>query len=234
LVCSDETSARVNGKNQWEWVFQNQEVCLHLIRPSRGQQVIDEVMDGHKPEIGVSDLFSAQKNHPAEQWQVCLAHQLRDCEYAIEAGYEIFSPKMKRLLLRAFAVHKRRSKLKANPFYQYHCDIKRRLTRCLERQPTQKDGVRLKKRFQKIKDNLFLFLEVEDVPPTNNSSEQAIRMSATFRKVTNGFRSECGAKTCLQTSAPLSTPANANHYQPSRLSKKLYLPLKISYLFKGG
>ena len=26
----------------------------------------------------VSDLSSAQKNHPAEQWQVCLASQLRE------------------------------------------------------------------------------------------------------------------------------------------------------------
>ena len=73
LVCSDETSGRVNGDNQWEWVFQNQEVCLHVIRPSRGQKVIDEVRDGHKPEIGVSDLFSVQKKHPAHQWQVGLA-----------------------------------------------------------------------------------------------------------------------------------------------------------------
>ena len=28
LVGSDETSARVHGKNQWEWVFQNKEVAL--------------------------------------------------------------------------------------------------------------------------------------------------------------------------------------------------------------
>ncbi len=39
LICSDETSVRVDGKNQWEWVFQNQEVCLHIIRPSRGAGV---------------------------------------------------------------------------------------------------------------------------------------------------------------------------------------------------
>ena len=35
LICSDETSARVNGLSQWEWVFQNAEVCIHVIRPSR-------------------------------------------------------------------------------------------------------------------------------------------------------------------------------------------------------
>jgi len=39
---------------------------------------------------------------------------------------------------------------------------------------------------------LFLFLEDATIPPTNNSSEQAIRMSTVFRKVTNGFRSDWG------------------------------------------
>ena len=32
------------------------------------------------------------------------------------------------------------------------------------------------------------------VPPTNNGSEQSIRPCVTFRKVTNCFRSEWGAK----------------------------------------
>ena len=46
LLGSDETSARVEGINHWEWVFQNEQVCLHVIRPSRGQKVIEEVMAG--------------------------------------------------------------------------------------------------------------------------------------------------------------------------------------------
>jgi transposase len=99
---------------------------------------------------------------------------------------------MKRLLLRAFTIHKRRTKLKENTLYQYRCDLKHRLAECLDIEPTHKDGIRLKKRYNKIQDNLFLFLEDASVPPTNNSSEQAIRMSTIFRKVTNGFRSEWG------------------------------------------
>ena len=97
---------------------------------------------------------------------------------------------MKRLLLRAFVIHKRQTKLKENTLYQ--CDLKRRLGKCLELQPTHKDGVRLKNRYTKIQDTLFLFLEDASVPPTNNSSEQAIRMSTIFRKVTNGLRSNWG------------------------------------------
>ena len=86
LLCSDETSARVNGKNQWERAFQNDEVCIHVIRPSRGHGVIQEVLGDHRPRVWVSDLDKAQKHHPAEQWQVCLAHQLRDCQFALEVG----------------------------------------------------------------------------------------------------------------------------------------------------
>lgn len=66
LVGRDETGVRVNGKNQWEWVFQNDQVCLPVIRPSRGKTVIDSVMAGHQPQIWVSDLFSAQATHPAQ------------------------------------------------------------------------------------------------------------------------------------------------------------------------
>jgi len=192
LICSDETGARVNGRTQWEWVFQNTEVCVHVIRPSRGQGVIHEVLGKHRPTLWVSDLYSAQQHHPAEDWQVCLAHQLRDCQFACEAGDTVFAPRMKAVLLRAFAIHKRRDTLAASTLYQYRCDLQRRVTRCLTTQPTNAHGRRLQKRYAKIQDHLFLFLEDSTIPPTNNSSEQAIRLSTVFRKVTNGFRSDWG------------------------------------------
>jgi transposase len=192
LICSDETGARVNGRTQWEWVFQNAEVCVHVIRPSRGHGVIREILGDHRPTIWVSDLYSAQKHHPAADWQVCLAHQVRDCQFALEAGDTVFAPRMKAVLLRAFAIHKRRDTLVASTLYQYRCDLQRRVARCLASQPTNPHGRRLQKRYTKIRDHLFLFLDDASIPPTNNSSEQAIRMSTVFRKVTNGFRSEWG------------------------------------------
>jgi len=192
LICSDETGARVHGRTQWEWVFQNAEVCVHMIRPSRGHGVIHEVLGDHRPTVWVSDLYSAQKNHPAEQWQVCLAHQLRDCQFAIEAGDAVFAPRMKAVLLRAFAIHKRRDTLAASTLYQCRCDLQRRVHRCLALEPANPHSRRLQKRYTKIQDHLFLFLDDAAIPPTNNASEQAIRMSTVFRKVTNGFRSEWG------------------------------------------
>ena len=89
MIYSDETSARVKGKNEWEWVFQNDDVVLHVIRPSRGAQVVHEIMGDHRPEYWVSDLYSAQRGH-GEKWQVCLAHQLRDCQHGIDSGDRVF------------------------------------------------------------------------------------------------------------------------------------------------
>jgi hypothetical protein len=57
---------------------------------SRGGDVIREVIKDHRSKVWVSDLFSTQKTQPAVDWQVCLAHQLRDCQYGIDAGDEIF------------------------------------------------------------------------------------------------------------------------------------------------
>lgn len=192
LICSDETSARVKGKTQWEWVFQNEDVCFHVMCATRGASVIYDVLGDHQPEVWVSDLFSAQKSHPAVRWQVCLAHQLRDCQFAIDAGDTVFAPGMKRLLLRAVSIHNRRESLASSTLYQYRLEIKRRLRQHLTLQPDQVDGMRLRNRYTAIQDHLFVFLDDETVPPTNNSSEQAIRMSTVFRKVTHGFRSEWG------------------------------------------
>lgn len=191
LVCSDETGARVNAKNQWEWVFQNSEVCLHIIRDSRGKQVADEVLDGHRPTYWVSDLYSSQRNH-AEKWQICLAHQLRDCEYVIEAGDKKFGECLQRIFWRATAIAKRRRRLADSTLKTYRYDLDRRLDRCISIAPKTEAGRKLKRRMLRERGNLFTFFDDREIEPTNNSSERALRPSAIFRKVTNCFRSEWG------------------------------------------
>jgi transposase len=59
--------------------------------------------------------------------------------------------------------------------------------------PINRHGIRLRKRFAKVRSNLFVFVTNRAVPYTNNASERALRPSVIFRKVTNGFRSKWGA-----------------------------------------
>src|SRR3954452_10265441 len=145
VICSDETSVRVAGRTHWNWVFQNDDVVIHVIRASRGAGVVGEVLDGHRPAIWVSDLYSAQRGHAAG-WQICLAHQLRDCTFAIEAGDAIFAPRMKVLLLRAFVLARRRHHLAASTRRQYRQRLERDLDTVMALAPTQRDGRRLRKR----------------------------------------------------------------------------------------
>jgi transposase len=63
----------------------------------------------------------------------------------------------------------------------------------------------LKERFLKHRDKLLVFLHDPDVPPTNNESERALRTSVIHRQVTNGFRSEWGAKAYAALQSVIAT-----------------------------
>ncbi len=204
IVCSDETGARVKGRNAWEWVFQNDALCVHVIRNSRAKAVAEEVMAGHKPAIWVSDLYGGQRGH-GQAWQICLAHQLRDCQYAVEAGDRIFAPAMKALLLRACVLARRRDRLKDSTLRQYAQDLERHLDKVMACQPTNKHGKRLRKRYGKDRDSLFTFMTERGVPSTNNGSERDLRPSTTFHKVTGGFRSDWGGHLYAGVRSTLNT-----------------------------
>jgi hypothetical protein len=62
--------------------------------------------------------------------------------------------------------------------------------------PTNPHGRRLRKRYGKVRSHLFTFLEHPEVPPDNNGSERELRPTATYRKVTGGFRSAWGGRSC--------------------------------------
>jgi transposase len=198
-VMSDETSARVAGKTWWEWVFLTTRACLHVIKPSRAFDVIQGVftskhLECSRPAFWVSDLHGAQAKNPAEVWQVCLAHQLRDCQFAVDAGDWLFASVMLVLFKRALEIHKRRALLAVSTWVSYRNAIKQDLRMALLISPVQADGRRLLKRYLKVRDSLLVFLEFPDVPATNNASERAIRWSVIFRCVTNGMRSLWGAE----------------------------------------
>jgi transposase len=214
IVGSDETTVRINGRTHWNWVFQNDQVVIHVVRNSRAAGVVTETMAGHRPSIWVSDLYGAQQGH-ADLWQICLAHQLRDCKYAIEAGDTIFAPPMKALLLRAVVLARRRNTLAESTRRSYQRRLDRALNAIMVLAPTNRHGRRLRKRYGKLRSHLFTFLQHPEVPPDNNGSERELRPTATYRKVTGGFRSTWGAELFAGVRSVVGTAARQgkNAYQ---------------------
>jgi transposase len=206
VVCSDETGVRVDGRGCWNWVFQNDEVVIHVIRRSRSAGVVAEVMAGHRPAIWVSDLHSAQRGHAAA-WQICLAHQLRDCRYAVEAGDAIFAPRMKALLLRAVVLARRHRSLAESTRREYRRRLEHALDAVMALAPTNRHGQRLRQRYGKLREHLFTFLDHPDVTADNNGSERELRPTATYRKVTGGFRSTWGADLYAAVRSVIGTAA---------------------------
>jgi transposase len=204
VVASDETSARVEGKNWWQWVLLSSTAVHHLIVNSRGAAVLTDFLGDTKPDVWVADRYAAQAGHGNER-QLCLAHLLRDAQYAIDTGDTGFAPGFYKLLQRAVAIGHRRPDLKNTTLAQYRADLDRRLDRLLAVNPTTDAGHQLARGIRKCRGDLFVFVTHRDVPATNNECERALRPSVIFRKVTGGFRSQWGARTYADALSVIAT-----------------------------
>jgi transposase len=204
VVASDETSARVEGKNWWQWVLLSSTAVHHLIADSRGAAVLTGFLGDAKPDVWVADRYAAQAGHGNER-QLCLAHLLRDAQYAIDAGDTGFAPAFHKLLQRAVAIGQRRAELKDTTLAQYRADLDRKLDRLLAVNPTAEAGRKLARAIRRCRGDLFVFITRRDVPATNNDCERALRPSVIFRKVTGGFRSQWGARTYADAVSVIAT-----------------------------
>ncbi len=68
--------------------------------------------------------------------QVCLAHVLRDVQYAIDSGDTVFAPSLTRLLAWTIAIGRRRGELKDSTQRQYRSKADCRLGRLLATPPS--------------------------------------------------------------------------------------------------
>jgi transposase len=194
ILQSDETSARVGKKTWWTWVFHNGDSACFLIRPSRGKAVVGEFLGAVRPDFWVSDRLGAQMGWARTAHQACLAHLLRDIQYAIDAGDVSFAPGIKNLLRHAIAIGHRRDRLADTTLTVYAARLEAKLDRLLQIEPANPQGQKLLRIIKKYRQNLFVFVTNRAVPATNNGSEQALRPCVIFRKITNCFRSQWGAK----------------------------------------
>lgn len=193
VVQSDETSVRVKKQTWWAWVFHHKDSAAFVIAPSRGKDVVERFLGSRRPDYWVSDRLAAQMGWARKDHQVCLAHLMRDVQYAIDAGDDAFAPGVLDLLAKACAVGRKRETLADATLKGHERKLDLKLGRLLNINPNGAAGEKLKRVFKKFRQNLFVFVTRRDLPPTNNGSEQAVRPLVIFRKVTNCFRSEWGA-----------------------------------------
>ena len=193
ILQSDETSVRVGKRTWWTWVFHHAEDACFVIHPNRSRAVVEQFLGEHRPDFWVSDRLAAQMNWAKKDHQVCLAHLIRDAQYAIDAGDTAFSPGLRKLLRRACKIGGRRHQLADATLRAYGYKLEAELDVLLRIAPAHGAGSKLQNVIKGCRRHMFVFLANRAIPPTNNGSEQALRPCVIFRKVTNCFRSEWAA-----------------------------------------
>jgi len=163
VIASDETTTRIDGITHWHWTFVTDRAVLHEIAPRRAKAVAEDILGDHRPEVWVSDRYAGQQEL-ATHHQVCLAHVLRDVQYAIDRGDEAFAPELRALLRWAIRVGRRRDELRDTTLAQYHGKAERRLDDLLAIPPTCSAGRELQAQVKAWRGKYFLFLTDDRVP----------------------------------------------------------------------
>lgn len=197
VVYADETGWRVSARSAWLWVFTNRFVTVYTIRAERSTAVIRDVLGDFFTGVLSSDCCPSYDPIDAEK-QKCLGHILKDLSeiQALKSGTTArFSREASAVLKDAIDLKHRSDSLSAHGYASARGRIERRLDRLLERNYRDNDNQRLANRMIKHRQHLFTFLHREDVEPTNNAAERALRPAVITRKLSAGNRSPNGAST---------------------------------------
>jgi transposase len=199
VVGSDETRARVSGKNQYHWVAQSPAAAYHWVGESRATRELETFYDKVYPEVQGCDCYSGQLASKVSRKQICMAHQLRDLLHAVEHGDTAYAPKMLRLIGMAIRLWHRRDELPEGR-YRHQANRLQRLGHRLGWGAVSPNpfGEAQQRRYQRLEGFWWVFLERDDVEPTNNASERALRTVVVHRKVNGGFRTRSGAEAYAQ------------------------------------
>ncbi len=194
LVGIDETGCKINSNRHWNWVFQNSEDTLIVVNKSRGTKVIDNTFeDGFINACVVHDNYSSYSSLVSQSEQLCLAHKLRDLNYAIECDDTKLMKELKELLKEAMLDHKEEMTITQRVILkqEYEASFDTLLNRpVIEKSETHKQI----KSLTKARDKIFTFLLHPSIPPDNNGSERAIRNIKVKLKVSGQFKTFQGAE----------------------------------------
>jgi transposase len=205
VLASDETGLRVAGQNHWLWVLHHGDAAVLRTAPTRSKRVLEELLGEHRPDYWISDRYGGQKGFATQGHQFCLAHLIRDAQYAVDAGDTGFAPGFLALLRRACRLGGIRDRLSDERLAACQRSFVKQLSALLDRTPTHAAGAKLQRVIAKARRNLFLFVTNRDLAPTNNESERSLRPCVTFRKITGGFRTAWGAHLYADVRSVLET-----------------------------
>jgi hypothetical protein len=238
MVHGDETHWRIDGRGAQLWYAGNPQIGFFHADPSRGSDVAVSIFGSAFAGNLIADSYAAYNAINPKRRQVCLAHLIRKAKEIAER-IELMPEKNKdRSALRFctsvkkfFTIccridQRRRSGRVSFSAAKRHIPRLQRVLSSLCWHPlANADAENLRQRItdpRRDARKLFIFMEVNGMPPTNNHAEQSLRLPVIFRKISFGSRSLLGAQS-LAINLSLLTTAKRQDRSPIELFRDILL-----------
>lgn len=192
-VYVDETSFSVLGDRYWVWVFKSAEDILLVIRPSRGSNVLREILGENYAGNVVCDCWSSYNflSKAYANLQRCWAHLLRKSEVLVDtvAGRH-FHEKLQKLFkeIKEFNAQNPTDEQRLKKYEE----MTKKLRKITSYYSQYNELMPVVKYINNKISEWFTCVKIEGIEPTNNFAEQAIRETVMVRKIIGAFRSETG------------------------------------------
>lgn len=201
VVHVDETGHKECNKSGWAWIASTSQYTYFTLNRSRGKKVAKELIGDFQDKIMVTDRYPAYDYLPAKNHQICWAHLKRDFQKISER--EGAAGRIGRKLLRTY------EQLFCFWKTEYQDDMK--LNKKQKKRLRYFKGKMMKwlaagaycghdktgrtcKNILDVEQSLWQFLEVKNIPPTNNHAERQLRPLVISKKLTFGTQSERGSR----------------------------------------
>jgi transposase len=197
----DETGHKDRGRRMWTWCFRAPLFTLFKIAPSRGSEVLLEVLGREFDGVLGCDYFSAYRKYMGDCGvvvQFCLAHLIRDLKFLDEhpdPRNRAYGGRVLEAVRALFDVIHRSHLMKpatVTATLKILGDVLCRTA--VEDVPGTTAAGNLARRFEKHGADYIRFITTPGIEPTNNLAEQAIRFVVIDRHITQGSRGETGQR----------------------------------------
>ena len=203
LLYIDETSFSVLGKNWWVWVFRSDTDMLLVIRNSRGNGILEEILGKNYAGVVVCDCWRAYDFLSNAILQRCWAHLLRKSKELESVAGRHFHKKLSMLFddIIKFNAQERTDKQRRRKYAK----MTKKLRKIVTYYAKYEECKNVTKYIDFHIESWFTCIKIAGVQPTNNYAEQAIRETVLVRKIIGAFRSEKGTKVYETLASLIST-----------------------------
>jgi transposase len=200
VVHVDETGWRMGGLAAWLWVFTNQHLTVYTIAPSRGHEVVLNILGREFAGVLVADCFLAYDAAALSEWlhQKCVAHllrELRELAQTKRGAVQAWVLELMGLLRDALTLKAGAPDLRAPEYEAAATALEERLDRLIAGALRSRDAdrARLGRRLHQHRVEILRFLYLEELEATNNRAERQLRPAVVTRKTGGCNRTASGA-----------------------------------------